>query len=188
MPGHAQRSDVELLHDTEEPAQSFATFYRRHVGAILRFAARRNLDADTAADVVAETFFAALAGRARYRPESDSARLWLLGIAARQAADVHRKRAKELRKEERLRHEAVTITDADRDDYRRLLDDPDEDARNVLGDLPEAQQHAIRARVLEHRDYAEIARDLGLSEPAARQRVSRGLAALRAKLGKEREP
>ncbi len=52
----------------------------------------------------------------------------------------------------------------------------------ALTALPEDQSTAVRARVVEERGYDEIATALRVSEPTARQRVSRGLAALRARL------
>jgi RNA polymerase sigma-70 factor (ECF subfamily) len=171
--------DGRLLQDESDPAESFAVFYRRHVAAVLRLAAARGVDADAAADVTAETFFSALRSRAGYRPVHDSARLWVLGIAVRRIADHHRSRASERRRFDRLKHEAMTVTEADRHGYERLLDLPDPQALDALADLPPSQQEAIRARVLADRSYSEVAEALGLSEPATRQQVSRGLAAIR---------
>jgi RNA polymerase sigma-70 factor (ECF subfamily) len=48
--------------------------------------------------------------------------------------------------------------------------------------LPEAERHAIEARVLAERSYAEIAASLRCSELVVRKRVSRGLARLRRQL------
>jgi len=48
--------------------------------------------------------------------------------------------------------------------------------------LPAGQRAAVRARVLDERSYEEIAATQAISPLAARQRVSRGLAALRAHL------
>jgi RNA polymerase sigma-70 factor (ECF subfamily) len=52
-----------------------------------------------------------------------------------------------------------------------LLDELSEDVRNALG-----------ARVLDGRDYSDIATELRCSEQVVRKRVSRGLAQLRARL------
>jgi RNA polymerase sigma factor (sigma-70 family) len=169
-------SDSELLRDATDPAESFAVFYRRHVGATIRFAASRRLDADAVADVVADTFMGALTSRHRYEPVQDTARLWLLTIASRRIADVRRRHGQDGRRHQRLKTEAVVLTQADRDAYRHLVES---DGLDALADLPPVQQQAIRARVIEHREYAEIAEALGLSQPATRQHVSRGLARLR---------
>ena len=179
-----EATDAALLGDDEHPDASFAVFYRRHAVAIVRFAASRGLDADTAADVVAETFVAALAGRKDYRPQHDTARLWLLGIAARKLVDVHRRTTLDRVRQERLERRAVALTGDDRDSYERVLAEDRGDAFAALADLPEAQRQAVRARIVEDRAYADIARELGLTEPTARQHVSRGLAALRTRLGK----
>ena len=174
-------SDGELLEDSTDPGESFAVFYRRHVGALIRFAASRGLDADTAADVVGDTFIGALESRQRYRPERETARLWLLAIAARRIADVRRRHGQERRRFQSLQSEAVVLTQGDRDSYQQLVEG-DRKSLDALSDLPTVQQQAIRARVLEHREYSEIAEALGLSQPATRQHVSRGLSRLRNRL------
>jgi hypothetical protein len=48
--------------------------------------------------------------------------------------------------------------------------------------LPPEQRDAIRARFAEDRDYREIASESGASEASVRQRVSRGMSALRGPL------
>jgi RNA polymerase sigma-70 factor (ECF subfamily) len=57
--------------------------------------------------------------------------------------------------------------------------------RRLLSDLPAEQHEAVRSRVVDERPYDEIARDLECSEAVVRQRVSRGLRALRMELKKE---
>jgi hypothetical protein len=49
----------------------------------------------------------------------------------------------------------------------------------VALDLPDQQREAVRARVVEGRGYEEIAGELRCSLSVVRQRVSRGLAAIR---------
>ena len=75
-------NDSELLAASAGgDADAFATFYRRHLGAVVAFCRNATGSADTAADLTAEVFAAALSGAARYRPEQDSAVAWLRGIA-----------------------------------------------------------------------------------------------------------
>lgn len=181
-PPGAARSDAELLADTSDAPESFAVFYRRHVDALVRPCALRGLDADTAADVVAETFLDALRGRHRYRPQRQSARLWLLTIASRRIVDLHRGRGSARRRDRRLRTEAIVLSQADRHGYAELELRQGGRGLDALADLPDVQRRAVAARVLDDRDYGDIARALGLSEPATRQHVSRGLSALRRRL------
>jgi RNA polymerase sigma factor (sigma-70 family) len=51
-----------------------------------------------------------------------------------------------------------------------------------LSELPDDQRLAIEGRVLEERDYEELAQRLSCSESVVRQRVSRGLRSLRERL------
>jgi RNA polymerase sigma factor (sigma-70 family) len=176
----SQASDAELLADSADPAESFAVFYRRHASAVLRFVASRGADADAAADVVAETFCAALKQRTRYRAKHDSARLWLLGIAVRKLADARRREHRELRRVSRITEHARVLSEADHAGYQELAERTT--ALDALADLSEAERQLILARVVEDHGYADIAQALGLTEMATRKRVSRGLARLRTRL------
>jgi RNA polymerase sigma-70 factor (ECF subfamily) len=49
----------------------------------------------------------------------------------------------------------------------------------LLEGLPPLAREAVKARVVDERDYSDIARDLRCSEAVVRKRVSRGLTALR---------
>ena len=48
----------------------------------------------------------------------------------------------------------------------------------ALASLSDPVRSAVQLRIVEELPYAEVARSLRISEPAARARVSRGLAAL----------
>lgn len=52
-----------------------------------------------------------------------------------------------------------------------------------LGRLSGEQRQALQLRVVDEMSYEEVAKRLGVSEPAARARVSRGLRALERALG-----
>ena len=55
-------------------------------------------------------------------------------------------------------------------------------ATAALDALPADQREAVRARILDERDYVDIARSTQTSEAVVRKRVSRGLAGLRARM------
>src|SRR5579871_1396732 len=61
--------------------RAFSAFYRRHLGLVVGWCARRTGDPELAADLTAEVFAAVLIGAARYQPTHESAAGWLLGIA-----------------------------------------------------------------------------------------------------------
>jgi RNA polymerase sigma factor (sigma-70 family) len=176
------RNDDDLLAGND-PA-SFELFYTRQVEGVLGFFARRTGDAELAADLTAETFAAALAGRRRYRPQSGAASAWLFGIAMKKLADAQRRGYAERRACRRLGMERLELTD---DDIARIdALGESSTASGLLELLAVDQREAIRAHVLEERSYAEIAAREQVSEAVVRKRVSRGLAAVRARMGARR--
>jgi len=175
-------SDEVLLGARD--AASFELLYRRHAEPLLGYFARRTADPELAADLCAETFAAALASRRRYRPERGAAAAWLYGIAAKKLADAQRRGYAERRARRRLGMERLELSD---DDYARIerLGESD-DAHVLMQRLAPEQRVAITARVIEERPYDRIATDLDTSEAVVRKRVSRGLAAMRQRMGARR--
>jgi RNA polymerase sigma factor (sigma-70 family) len=171
-------SDDELL--TDGGANGFSIFYRRHVDAILHYHARSTRNAEAAADLTAETFAAALQAKHRFRPGGPPARSWLFGIAVKKLADYQRKGYAEDRARRRLGMERIDPTDADLRRIESLAGDVA--VASLVEELPEDQRRAVTARVVQERDYEDIAEELQISTAGARKRVSRGLAALRGRV------
>lgn len=172
-------TDDQLLGASD--AASFELFYTRHVEPLLGFFARRTRDPELAADLCAETFAAALAGRHRYRPEAGAAAAWLYGIGSKKLADAQRRGYAERRTRRRLGMERIELSD---DDIARIerLGEADE-ARVLMERLAQDQRDAITAHVLEELPYEQIAAELQTSEAVVRKRVSRGLARMRERMG-----
>ena len=175
-------SDDELL--TTGGPDGFAVFYRRHVKTILRYHARWARDAEVAADLTAETFAAALAAKDRFTPGGPPARAWLFGIAVKKLADFRRRGYAEDRARRRLGMERVQPTDADLRWIDSLADDMEVTA--FVDELPDDQRQAVTARVVDEREYEEIAAELQISTAGVRKRVSRGLAVLRGRVRESR--
>jgi RNA polymerase sigma-70 factor (ECF subfamily) len=74
-------TDEALL--TARDPHAFGAFYARHHAGIERYFVRRVGDRETAADLAAETFAAALVVRRRFVPGATPAAGWLSTIAAR---------------------------------------------------------------------------------------------------------
>jgi RNA polymerase sigma factor (sigma-70 family) len=174
-------SDEDLLASGETDA--FAAFYDRHARTVLGYFARRTRDAQAAADLTAETFASAIAAQHRYRPTSAPALAWLFKIAARRLADYERHGAVERRMRGRIAMRTPRLTPEDEALIAVLADDA---ASVLLAELPADQREVVAAHILEDRDYAELAASLQISEAAVRQRVSRGLSALRRTHGRSR--
>lgn len=175
-------SDDELL--TTGGPDGFAVFYRRHVQTILRYHVRWAGDAEVAADLTAETFAAALEAKDRFRPGGPPARSWLFGIAVKKLADYRRRGYAEDRARRRLGMERVEPTDADLRWIESLAGDVEVAA--YVDELPDDQRLAVTARVVDQREYEEIAAELQISTAGVRKRVSRGLAVLRGRVRESR--
>jgi RNA polymerase sigma factor (sigma-70 family) len=174
MPPLTLLTDDELLSSNDPEA--FGVFYDRHVKALLGYFARRTFDPEEAADLTAETFASALVARRRFRPGGAPAAAWLFAIAARRLADFHRRGYVEQRMRRSLEMERRPVTETDAEMIRMLGEDA---ARSVLSELPPDQRRLVAAHVIDERPYGELAEELHTSEPALRQRMSRGLATLR---------
>jgi RNA polymerase sigma factor (sigma-70 family) len=173
------RCDGELLVAARSDPDAFAVFYRRHARGLLTFFRRRVKTAEEAFDLTAETMAAALAGVPRYEPRPEPARVWLYGIAHNKLSEAYRSGTIDDRARRALAMEPIVLDEVGVD---RLEGQAATPALDLLSVLPSEQQDAIRARHVDERDYAEIARDLCLSESVVRQRVSRGLRTMRTRL------
>ena len=175
-----RRSDGTLLRlaASTEP-EAFTVFYERHVDMVLAFLRRRTSSPEVAADLMAETFAAALLGlHTGTVPEDIEVPIaWLLGIARNKLFESYRRGKVEAAARERLGLEPLVLDDTD----LALVDELSEtDLVRQLADLlPPDQLEALRARVIDERDYEDIARDLRCSEAVVRKRVSRALRTLR---------
>ena len=158
--------------------------YRGHARRLAGYLMRATGDAEAAADLTAETFAAALLARERYRPELGAPTTWLYGIAAHKLTDWRRRGYAEDRARRRLRIERPPLSEEDVAELARLADEVT--VIELLDDLPSDQRQAVRARLVDDRAYGEIAVAEGVSEAAIRQRVSRGLASLRQRMGDDR--
>jgi RNA polymerase sigma factor (sigma-70 family) len=178
----SERADVLLAEAAGGDADAFAAFFSETVEAVLRYFAVRVRDPESAADLMAETFAAALLGARRYRPGgSGAAYAWLFAIARSKLVDHARRGAVQRRARERLALEPVDLDDADLERVCELADL--ERTRpllpTLLADLPAEQREALLDRVVEEQPYSEIASRMNSSEALARKRVSRALEQLR---------
>ena len=175
---HDARTDEDLLASCE--TEAFAVLYDRHARALLGYFARRTGDPQAAADLTAETFASAIAAQPRYRPTAAPALAWLFTIASRRLADYQRRGVVERRMRRAVAMRTPRLSSEDVAMIRVLADDA---ASALLASLPSDQREAVAGHVIDDRGYAELADELHTTEAAVRQRVSRGLATLRRRMG-----
>jgi RNA polymerase sigma-70 factor (ECF subfamily) len=175
------RSDDELLRAAPGDPEAFGAFYRRHVDEILAFFRVRTGDPELAADLMAETFAAAMLAAPRFRPRREPAVAWLFTIARRKLIDSWRRGRVEDAARRKLMMEPMELDDGGLARIDALVDqerDPNP-LTELMHRLPTDQREALRLRVLDERDYEDIARELQCSEAVIRQRVSRATRSLR---------
>lgn len=173
-----------LRQSAEEPAL-FAGVYDELFDRILAYHARRILDEEVALDLTAESLAQAFVGRKRFRGStSPEAEAWVFRIAQRQLSKYLRRGKLERKALERLGIQIPEMTEDAREEIERLADlhGLRETLRSELRRLSSEQQAAIRLRIVDELPYSEVAKNLDISEQAARLRVSRGLSSLTAAL------
>lgn len=171
-------SDAELLAATRTAPDAFGAFYERHARSVLAYLARRTRDVEQALDLTAEVFAAALQGSGRYRPEEGPPRAWLLGIANHKLYETWRRDSAERAARRRLGVASLDFTDGALERVEELLSAGEYDFLSGMERLSPGEREAVRARIIDERDYRDIAADARTSEAAIRQRVKRGLAKL----------
>src|SRR3954452_17692057 len=159
-------------------ADDISRLYRDHAKSLLVFLARRVYDPEVAMDLLAETFASAFVVRKHFRGQDDAdAVAWLYGIARNQLGHFYRRGRAERRAFERLGVERRPLTDPEYERIEELagITELRAAAAEALKRLSPQHREIVRLRVVEERPYRDVARRLGISEQAARARLSRAL-------------
>lgn len=185
--GSDDREDERLLRATAAgDGRAFGSFYRRHLAAVVGYLLRRTGDELATVELAAESFAVALLSCARGRRGTVAPRLWLIEIAERELRESRRRGRVRSGARRQLEMQRLVL---DPDDVQRVRElallDPDAAILHVVDELAEEQREAVIARVLEEREWEDIAHELAVPEETVRQRVSVGLAHLRRRLGGE---
>jgi RNA polymerase sigma-70 factor, ECF subfamily len=158
-------------------ARAFEELYRRHSGRVYAYLRKRLPSPEEADEVFQAVFLKAHRSRSSYQPKYPVIQ-WLFVIARTSLVDHLRKTGRN--------EAAARQAEADQD---RLVSrtTPDQalgvsggSEEDLLRQLPSEQKRVVEMRVLEDRDYLEIARQLGKTQASVRQIYSRAIRRLRA--------
>lgn len=187
VPAAAASSDASLLAAARRDPDAFRELYERYAEAVHEYFVRRTGSRAAALDLTAETFAQVWLVRARFRDEAGgSAAPWVYGIARNVLLMSIRRGALERRATERIG--VQERLDRPQPVEGQVPDDTWADgADELLDTLPADQREAVRLRVVEDLEYADVARALGTTPAAARVRVHRGLTALKRHLTLSKE-
>jgi RNA polymerase sigma factor (sigma-70 family) len=163
---------------TPTEISQFEALVHTHHAAVFASARRVLRDDAAAADATQEVFLRVLGGKldvARLDGEETRRVLcwWSVHCALNERRGARRRRARE----ERIamtRNERTHAPEHDHDDDRRLWD--------LVEELPEELRVPLVLRFAENLGFARIGELLGLAESTAHERVTRGLAKLRARI------
>ena len=172
------RTTTTSLRQARDQPAAFVGFYEAQARDLLVFFVRRTFDVEVARDLTAETFAQAFEHRRRFRGKTDAeAAGWLYGIARHQLSRYARRGAVSRKAVARLGIEVPTVSE---DDLERIVELAEltelrQQVAAAFAELPPDQHAALRLRVVDERDYGDVAAILGVSEQTARARVSRAL-------------
>jgi RNA polymerase sigma factor (sigma-70 family) len=175
------------MHPTPD---DFTRLYRRHAQPLLLHFQRRLHDAELAAELLADTFEAAIGAGESFRGETDRELSgWLWTIARNTLADHYRREEGERTRRRRMGRVRPALSDREIERIEELagIAQLREAVAQRLSELPPDQRQAVRMRVLEEMPYEAIAKAGETNAETARARVSRGLRALNVALLEEHE-
>lgn len=169
-------TDAELLAAAAAgDGDAFAAFFRRHVRAVTAYAVRRCSSADEVADLVSDTFAAALQATSRYEPMLPSALPWLFGIERRVLARQRRRRHGSKRLIEKIGGSIPRFNGTEEDDIANAIDA----ARTAhalqaaLDRLSDSERDVLELVAYDGLTPREVAVVLDVTPNAARLRLSR---------------
>ncbi len=173
-------SDQQLLqaYAGEKSDDAFRAIVDRHARWIFAAAFRQLGDRQLAEDAV-QIVFVLLARRSDKMPTHQKLSGWLFNTLGYTVQNLRRARRRRQMHEDRaaLEKAAATESPARENDRAIHLD-------AAVAGLGQADRNAIVLRFYQDRSFGEIAATLGISEIAARKRVSRGTEKLRKRLEK----
>jgi len=176
------QTDRELLDAyTESRSEvAFRTLVERHLDLVHSVARRVTLNDELARDV-SQAVFLQLATRPEKVPQGVKMLAWFHRTTRHKAIDFVRSENRRKRREQiasqRREIEMKPEEELDWNELEPVLD-------SALEKLSEQDRTLILARFYKSRSHARTARDLGISEDAARMRTKRALEKLRAVLSK----
>jgi RNA polymerase sigma factor (sigma-70 family) len=173
-------NDIELLdaYASQRSEEAFRELVARHVDFTYS-AAMRQLRNPHLAEEATQSAFIALAGKAGQLSRKTVVVGWLYRAVHFAALNMQRSEARRKHWEE----EAATVNIPAHDDqpfHELALPQVD----GALAELSESDRDAVILRFLQQRSFRDLAETLGISEEAAKKRVSRGLEKLRGLLAR----
>lgn len=171
--------EVDTVVGAAEWRRLVGETFRLLLGVVIAY----GIDADSAEDVVQNSYIKAINNINRYNPADGTLWAWLRKIVVNTAVDFRRRRARG-----RIVGKVPESVAAPGPSPHDLVTDHEIAARvaSAVAALPTAQRRAVTARYIEGLSHEEAALTLGTSLGAQKVNASRGCAKLRLRLGNSR--
>jgi len=179
--------DIELMVRVKlGDGRSFAVLLERHQGAVEGFLYRRVRNHALAQELAQEVFLRVYRARASYEPTARF-KAWLYQIASHLGANSRRDRRRENSHEHlddrRPNRPEFQIPEGGPSVEQRMVWEVNRrEVRRAIASLPERQRAAVWLHKFAGKEYAEIARELKLSESAVKSLMFRAHETLRDRL------
>ena len=187
LPFEAPDDDIQLMLRVKlGDGSSFATLLEKHRPAVQGFLYRRVRNRAIAEELAQEVFLRVYRARSSYEPTARF-KAWLYQIASHLGSNSRRDRRREVSHEPIDGHHpdraALQIPDSRASIEERLLFAlKRREVRRTIAELPEKQRAAVWLHKFAGKEYAEIARELDLSESAVKSLMFRAHERLRGRL------
>ncbi len=174
----SEEIEREMIFKAQENPCSFAPLYDHYFPKIFNYIYRRVQNAQLTEDLVAETFYKALANinKFKWQGQGYSFAGWLYTIARNQVIDQFRKQEPQLIEEDNWEPVAP---ENDNPEHKVLQDVTREELFTIIHTLTPNQQDALLLRFQEGLKIKEIAVVLNKNEGAIKALLFRGLKNLR---------
>src|SRR5213075_2712608 len=176
------QDDAQLLAEYVQTGSqaAFAELSRRYVNLVYSSALRQMLDAHAAEDVT-QAVFIILARKARGLKRDVILSSWLLQTTAYAVKNARRAELRRRHCEKEAAQMKPTTQEEDQEIWQQISPQIDK----AIGSLATTYRDAVVLRYFDGKSYEEIGSRLKISEAAARQRISRGVAELREILARQ---
>jgi len=168
-------TDLLAEYRNSRSDRAFAGLVERYTNLVYS-AARRRLGTDTAAQEATQAVFIRLATAAPDLRDEPALVSWLHRTAVHLSIDIWRAESRRRVREEQAAAMQSTPEDNSWNDLAPIVDE-------ALNDLPDSDRKLILLRFFDHQSMRELGAVFGISEDAAKMRVSRALDRLRERLG-----
>lgn len=190
MAADVQATDAEVIEASWLAPERFGALHDRHLDALYRYAYQR-VGPGAADDVVAETFLAAFAQRARYDVGRADARPWLFGILTNKIARWSRTETAHYRTYARAGHAPGTgWTDgvADRVAEQVSAQAMRQHLAAALGELGQADRDVLLLIAWGQLSYDEVGQALDIPAGTVASRLNRARRKVRQALAGQATP